>query len=83
MYNAPAPYSGQADQMYIVLSPFPLYIIEEIKKREERRKEQPRIQPTLPLPQPMDLPTKIDEKEDSDRGVVIIDLGKDNIESLI
>ena len=81
-YNAPAPYSGQADQMYIVLSPLPPYIIEEIIKREERRKEQPRIQPTLPLPQPMDLPT-IDEKEDGKRGVVIIDFGADNLESLI
>ena len=79
-YNAPAHYSGQADQMYIVLSPLPPYIIEEIRKREERRKEQPRIQPTLP--QPMDLP-KIDEKEDGKRGVVIIDLSADNLESLI
>lgn len=55
----------------------PPIIIEQIKKREEeerRRREQlPFVQ--LPLPVPPGRPRSPAPEEDSERGVVIIDLG--------
>lgn len=84
VYDEPAHYSGQIGQKYLRLSPLPAYIIEEIRKREERRNERPRIRPTLPLPPAVD-PTQddVEKKGTPDRGVIIIDLGGDTIDSII
>jgi hypothetical protein len=58
----------------------PPWIIEKIKKREEeerRKRDQP--QPQLPVPEPLPPPPKKDPANpDGDRGVVIIEPGKDD-----
>ncbi|MBL8601694.1 MAG: hypothetical protein JNK72_07210 [Myxococcales bacterium] len=53
----------------------PPYIIEEIRRREQQQRqyEQPRIE--LPLPSAVpDRSPKQEERDDADRGVIIIDL---------
>jgi hypothetical protein len=52
----------------------PPFIIEQIKKREELERvdeQQPRLE--LPLPRPR-VPTQRSEEEESNRGVIILDL---------
>jgi hypothetical protein len=59
-----------------VLSMLPPYIIEEIRRRESeqrRRHEQPRIELPLPTLVP-NRPPREAPREESERGVVIIDL---------
>ncbi len=58
-----------------VLPMLPPYIIEEIRRRENeqrRRYEQPQVE--LPLPVVIPPPGQAPQREDDDRGVVIIDL---------
>jgi len=53
------------------------YVIEEIKRRERERgrDERPAIELPVPPPAPPDAPRGPGEKDDRDRGVVIIDYG--------
>jgi len=53
------------------------YVIEEIKRREQERQHEDRPAVELPLPPPAGGPSgeREDEREDRDRGVVIIDYG--------
>jgi hypothetical protein len=53
----------------------PGFIIDQIRQREEEeqaKRESPQIQLPIPLPEGSKAPKR---KDDSDRGVVIIDLG--------
>lgn len=55
----------------------PPFIIEQIRRREERekaqREEQPRLE--LPLERPRPVRSRDDDEPDPDRGVLIVDLG--------
>ena len=55
----------------------PPFIIEQIRQREEReRRNAPQPFLELPVPPPVSTPSRApEEREDGDRGVVIIDLG--------
>ena len=51
----------------------PPFIIEQIREREEKRKQAP--QPVVELPEyPEPLPSESQDTEESERGVVIIDV---------
>jgi len=53
----------------------PPFIIEQIRQREEREQRRNAPQPFLDLPLPPMAPRReVDERDGSDRGVVIIDL---------
>lgn len=54
----------------------PPFIIEQIRQREEReRRNAPQPFLELPLPAPHSVPREPEERDNGDRGVVIIDLG--------
>ncbi len=55
------------------------FIIEELRRREEREREQTRERPTLELPiddrsHPRPSRRDTDDSGDSDRGVIVIDI---------
>ena len=56
----------------------PSFIIDQIRQREEEeqaKRQSPQIQLPVPVPEGSQAPKR---KDDSDRGVVIIDLGADS-----
>lgn len=53
----------------------PPYIIEQIRKREDEHRRGDDAQPRIELPLPTNMPMpKPEERNDQERGVVIIDL---------
>ena len=53
----------------------PGFIIEEIRKREQKEQSRPEVQPTLDIPLiPREKPPDADDEPDKDRGVTVIEL---------
>lgn len=55
----------------------PLFIVDQIRKREEDARRERRERPVLPIPEPIRREQRPAEEE-GDRGIVIIDLGADS-----
>jgi len=53
----------------------PPFIIEQIRKREKEEREHQAEQPRLELPLERRRPPQTSETDETDRGVVIVDLG--------
>ena len=52
----------------------PPFIIDQIREREEKQRKVERVRPTVEAPYPVAPPRESHERDDVDRGVVIIDL---------